>query len=139
MANKTKPETTSVADFVAAVADPVKRADAERLIALMTAASGQPAVMWGSSIIGFGSYHYRYASGREGDAPAIGFSPRKAAISLYLTGDNTVRASWFERLGPHRLGAGCLYVKRLSDIDESVLTELIADGLEQARRIHTPT
>lgn len=139
MANRTKPETTSVSDFVATVDDAVKRADAERLIALMGAASGEPAVMWGPSIIGFGSYHYRYASGREGDAPAIAFSPRKAAISLYITGDNEARADLLDRLGTHRRGKGCLYVKRLADIDEQALGALIDEGLARAREFDTST
>jgi len=139
MANRTKPESTSVRGFVAQVNDPVRRADAERLIELMSAASGEPAVMWGPSILGFGSYHYRYASGREGDAPAVGFSPRKTAISLYITGDNDSWTELLDRLGPHRRGKACLYVKRLGDIDEQALDELIDESLARARELDTST
>ncbi|HZK35464.1 MAG TPA: DUF1801 domain-containing protein [Aeromicrobium sp.] len=133
--NKTQPHAGDVFAFLDRLKDPVKRADSDRLISIMTKASGDRATMWGPSIIGFGSYHYRYASGREGDAPAIGFSPRSNAISVYITGSNELRGDVLARFGKHKVGKGCIYVKRFSDIDESVLDELIEDGLALARDI----
>lgn len=135
--NKTKPEDVPVADFLAAVADPVKRADSERLIALMTASTGEPAVMWGPSIIGFGSYHYTYASGHEGDAPLVGFSPRKGAISLYTATSAEDRTDLLARLGKHKAAVGCIYVKKLADVDQQVLAELIATSVAFTRSQHT--
>lgn len=122
---KTLPTDDSVAAFLAAVPDARRREDAERLCALMTEVTGEPAVMWGGSIIGFGAYHYRYASGHEGDAPVVGFSPRAKALSLYLSTDLSRHQATLDRLGKHKLGKGCLYVTRLSDVDETVLAELI--------------
>ena len=95
VANKTQPTDASVAAFVAGLADERQRADSERLIALMSKVTGEPATMWGPSIIGFGSYHYRYASGREGDTPLVGFSPRKTALTLYASaGEDARRSCW---------------------------------------------
>jgi hypothetical protein len=136
MANKTRPTEASVASFVAAIDDERRRADCQRLIALMSEATGEPATLWGPSIIGFGSYHYRYASGREGDAPLVGFSPRKSALTLYASADDVRRAELLARLGPHKLGKGCVYVKRLSDVDEPTLVELIRAGIEFTRAQH---
>ena len=121
----TQPTEASVAAFVAAIADERQRADSERLIALMSRVTGEPATMWGPSIIGFGSYHYRYASGRQGDAPLVGFSPRRSALTLYASAGDDVRADLLARLGPHKVGKGCVYLKRLSDVDEQALVELI--------------
>ena len=84
--------------------------------------------MWGSSIVGFGSYHYRYATGREGDWPAVGLSPRKQALTLYISSGFDASAALLARLGPHTTGKSCLYLKRLSDVDEGVLRELVAAG-----------
>jgi hypothetical protein len=128
VANKTQPTDASVAAFVAGIPDQRQRADSERLIALMSEVTGEPATMWGPSIIGFGSYHYRYASGREGDAPLVGFSPRKTALTLYASADEEVRADLLARLGPHKVGKGCVYLKRLSDVDEQALADLIRVG-----------
>ena len=114
--------------FVAAIADERQRADSERLIALMSRVTGEPATIWGPSIIGFGSYHYRYASGRQGDAPLVGFSPRRSALTLYGSAGDDVRADLLARLGPHKVGKGCVYLKRLSDVDEQALVELIRAG-----------
>ncbi|GAA2645713.1 hypothetical protein GCM10010399_94370 [Dactylosporangium fulvum] len=131
--NKTVPTDENVAAFLAAVTDPQRRADAERLCALAAEVTGAPPVMWGSSIVGFGSNHYHYESGRQGDTAAVGFSPRKQALVLYyLPMDETLLA----RLGKHTTGKGCVYVKRLSDVDEEVLGELIRAGF-QARNVTT--
>lgn len=123
--NKTQPGSVPVGEFLDTVTDPVKRADSDRLIEMMSKATGEPATMWGPSIIGFGRYHYRYPTGHEGDAALVGFSPRKGAISLYTWTDEETRADLLERLGKHKAGVGCVYVRKLSDVDESVLVELI--------------
>ena len=127
---KTVPTDASAEEFVAGVAKPVRRQDAQTLLELMSRVTGQEPVMWGSSIVGFGSYHYRYASGREGDAPAVGFSPRSAATTVYLMDGFEKRGALLERLGPHSLGASCLYLKRLEQIDLDVLEELVRASYE---------
>lgn len=124
--NKTKPTAISVDAFIDAIADPVRQADARTLIDIMAEKSGAPATMWGPSIIGFGSYHYRYESGREGDAPRIAFSPRKAEQVLYVGASHPRNTEWLAQLGKHRTGKGCLYVKRLADVDMAVLEHIIA-------------
>ena len=120
---KTRPTPASVADFIAALPDDRRRADAQAVCAILEQATGFEPVMWGASIIGFGAYHYRYESGREGDAPLVGFSPRKANLVLYLAPGED-RADLLGRLGKHKAGAGCVYVNRLSDVDASVITEM---------------
>lgn len=128
--NKTKPETKSVAAFLAEV-EPAGRADEGRVLAdLFTRASGEKPVMWGPSIIGFGTYHYRYESGHEGDFPRVGFSPRKAKLVCYLKLDSVGAAPLLARLGKHGTGKGCLYINKLSDIDLRVLEELVADSYQ---------
>ena len=122
--NKTKPTAVSVEDFIASVENPGRREDATALVALMEAETGEPATMWGPSIIGFGRYHYRYDSGREGDAPLVGFSPRKANMVLYVSADEPERSERLARLGKHKSSGGCVYVNRLSELDESVLREM---------------
>lgn len=116
--NKTKPTTVSVSAFIDAITDEGRRADAKALIKLMQKASGEKPKMWGASIIGFGSYHYTYNSGREGDMPLIGFSPRKAATVLY--GLSSAEAL-LPKLGKHTRGKGCIYIKKLADVDQKVL------------------
>ena len=128
----TQPTDVSVDEFIAAVPDERKRADSQRLIALMKKITRKPPVLWGPSIIGFGSFHYRYESGREGDAPLIGFSPRKTSLVLYVFAEPEVTDELLSRLGPHKRGAACLYVKRLSDVDEGVLVELMRAGATHA-------
>lgn len=133
--NKTKPTQQSVAAFIDALADPAKRADAKTLVKLMQSASGEKAKMWGPSIIGFGSCHYKYDSGREGDMPLIGFSPRKAATVLY----NMAAFSDAEArtLGKHTKGKGCLYIKRLADVDRRVLDALVVKSVAAMRARHS--
>ncbi len=131
--NKTKPTSVSVAAFVAALTDQARRADAKALVKLMQSASGEKPKMWGPSIIGFGSYHYRYDSGREGDAPLIGFSPRKAANVLYgVTGAGETKAL-LAKLGKHTTGKGCLYIKKLADVDARVLEEMVSTSVAAKR------
>jgi hypothetical protein len=115
-----------VAGFLARVPDEQRREDAWRLCAMMREITGEPPVMWGTSIIGFGMYHYRYASGHEGDSALAGFSPRRQHLAIYLIGDFASRhQSALTRLGPHQTGKGCLYIKRLDDVDHDALRELI--------------
>lgn len=124
---KTKATTRDVADFLTSVDNPVRRADAEQMIALMERVTGEPATMWGPSIIGFGQYHYRYESGHEGDMCRIGFSPRTPNLVLYVAAYDG-RDAHLARLGKHKTGKGCLYVNKLGDVDMAVLEELVRDG-----------
>lgn len=130
MANKTVPTDLSVPDFIAAVEPPARREEALRLDALFRAVTGFQPVMWGSSIIGYGRYHYRYATGREGDFLATGFSPRKAAFSIYIMPGYANFGPILKDLGKHRTGKSCLYINKLSDIDTAVLKRLIRAGLD---------
>jgi hypothetical protein len=134
---KTRPDTGDVGEFLDSLNDPAKRADSEWLIRMMSEISGHPPVLWGT-MIGFGQYHYKYASGHEGDAFRIGFAPRKAELSLYVLvaydGAETERQTdLLNRLGKHRAGKSCLYVKRLADIDLVVLRELTQFAFEHMR------
>lgn len=128
---KTQPNDASVEEFLAGIADPVRQRDARTVCALMAEVTGQPPVMWGSSIVGFGSFHYTYASGRSGDWMAVGFSPRKASTTLYLMDGFESYPELLDRLGPHSTGKACLYVKRLADVDHSVLRDLVARSYAQ--------
>lgn len=123
--NKTKPTKITAEDFLSTVTPEKRVGDARTLIALMERVSGEPAAMWGPSIIGFGSVHYRYDSGREGDMPAIAFSPRKAELALYVGASTPNIAALLPALGKHRTGKGCLYLKRLADVDGAVLAEVV--------------
>lgn len=122
---KTKKNTASVQAFLNAVEDPERRKDLKAIAKLMREVTGERPAMWGDSIVGFGTYHYKYASGREGDWFVAGFAPRKNSLSLYLTCDLSTLGPILKRLGTHKTGRGCLYIKRLSDVDESVLRELV--------------
>ncbi|WP_413452890.1 DUF1801 domain-containing protein [Georgenia phoenicis] len=129
-----QPTDVDPRDFIAAVENPTRRADAERLVDIMRDITGEEPVMWGPSIIGFGSYHYVYESGREGDAPLAAFSPRKANLVVYLVGGYQERyPEQLARLGPYKPGNACLYLKRLDDVDEDVLRFLITDSCEVTR------
>ena len=123
--NKTKPTALSVTAFIDAIPDEARRADAKALVKLMQRATGEKPKLWGSAIIGFGACHYKYASGREGDMPMAGFAPRKAASVLYNIIDCKGADVLFAKLGKHTAGKGCLYIKKLADIDQSVLGELV--------------
>jgi hypothetical protein len=126
--NKTRVTGASADDFIAAVEHPVRRQDGQRLRMLMAELTGQEPEMWGPTIVGFGRVHYRYASGREGDTAAVGFSPRKASLSLYGLTNAPESEALLTRLGKHKTGAGCLYITRLADVDQAVLAELISVG-----------
>ena len=129
--NKTKPTDVSVDEFIDTAAEP-RRSEARRVVAIMREVTGVEPVMWGPSMIGFGSYHYKYESGREGDMLQVGFSPRKAAFVFYglvFYDENEPNNQLLEKLGPHTRGKGCLYIKKLSDIDESILRMMIRNCL----------
>lgn len=134
--NKTKPTDASVSAFLAAVGDEQRRQDCQVLLAMMGRITGQPAVMWGPSIVGFDTYHYRYESGREGDMAVTGFSPRKPDISVYITADSPGQAELLARLGRHKMGKSCLSIRRLSDIDLDVLEQLISGTVAEVKRRH---
>jgi hypothetical protein len=123
--NKTMPTGVPVEEFLASVEHPGRRTDGYELLALMREATGQEPVMWGPSIVGFGRYHYRYGSGREGNAPAAGFAPRKAASTVYVPDGVAAHAELLGRLGPHTSGVGCLYLTDLAAIDMGVLEEIV--------------
>jgi hypothetical protein len=134
--NKTKPTELSVAAFVDAVPDQTQRADAKALVKLMQSATGEKPKMWGPSIIGFGSYHYTYESGREGDMPLTGFSPRKAATVLYGLMGSGESEALLAKLGKHTTGKGCLYIKKLADVDRAVLEALVVKSIAAKRALH---
>ena len=131
---KTRPNQASVAGFLAAIDDPQKRADARKVAAMMRRATGKRARMWGSSIVGYGSYHYKYASGREGEFMLTGYSPRKNALTVYIMPGFSGFKSLMPRLGKYKTGKSCLYIKRLSDVDESVLEKLIDESVKHMRK-----
>lgn len=131
--NKTKATKASVAAFVKAVPNATRRADCETVIDMMRAATKLEPKMWGPSIIGFGSYHYKYESGREGDMPIIGLSPRKESLVLYITDKFEDFKAELKKLGPHKTGKSCLYIKRLDDIDVPTLKAMIAKSLAKTR------
>ena len=126
---KTKPTEVSVDQFIDAVPDPQRRADAVKVRAMMERITGEPAKMWGPSIIGFGSYHYKYDSGHEGTMCRLGFSPRKSELVLYVLTESKRQEALLARLGKHKTGKSCLYIKKLSEVDEAALEELVADSL----------
>lgn len=128
---KTKPTEVNPADFIAAIPDEKRRADCAALAEIMRDVTGQQPVMWGENIIGFGKYAYKYASGRTGEWTITGFAPRKDAITLYFCYYLENQADLLAKLGKHKVGKGCLYVKRLSDVDEGVLRQLIAAAVAE--------
>lgn len=128
---KTTRNDASVEEFLAGVADARRRTDAQAVCELMEDVTGQPPVMWGSAIVGFGQYRYVYASGKQGDWPAVGFSPRKQALVLYVTEGFDDDGDLLARLGPVTVSKACLYVKKLADVDTATLRELIAGAFTQ--------
>jgi hypothetical protein len=130
--NKTKPTDADVEAFLDAVESDRRREDARRVLTIMREVTGKEPVMWGPSMIGFGTVHYRYATGREGDTFAAGLSPRKAALTVYLAEGFDGREEFLARLGPHTTGRACLYLKRLDAVDLDVLQELIESSYHHA-------
>jgi hypothetical protein len=133
-ANKTVDTDASVEDYLAAIADEARRDDCRALVQLMSGVTKRPPRMWGEAIVGFGSYRYRYESGREGDAPLVGFAARKGDISVYLVAGFEGQQALLARLGRHRMGKACLYVRRLSDLDMRVLEQLVAGSVAEVGR-----
>jgi len=134
--NKTKATEIKVADYLAAIEDEGRRKDCEALARLMAKATREPAVMWGSSIVGFGSYHYKYESGREGDMCLLGFASRKADITLYGLNAAPNHEKLLAELGKHKSGKGCLYIRKLSEVDMQVLEKLVAEAASAKQRAH---
>lgn len=131
--NKTKPTDASVEGYIAAIDDESRRKDCETLAKLMAKATKQKAKMWGSSIVGFGTYHYKYDSGREGDSCLTGFSSRKGDISVYLVANFSGQDELLSKLGKHKMGKACLYVRKLSDVDLKVLEQLVVGSVAEVR------
>ena len=131
--NKTQPSDQSPAAFIATVDPPRRRADAETLLAWFQEVTGLPPVMWGGSMIGFGRYHYRYDSGREGDFFLTGFSPRKSALTVYVMPGYRDLSEPLGRLGKHKIGKSCLYINTLADVDMAVLRQIVEDGVAHMR------
>ena len=134
--NKTKPNKLSVAEYIDALTDETKRADAKALVKLMQSATGEKPKMWGPSIIGFGSHHYKYESGREGDMPLAAFSPRKPATVLYSIAGSSGSEVLLAKLGKHTTGKGCLYIKKLADVDQKVLEALVVQSVAARQAQH---
>ena len=128
---KTRPGDASLESFVASIADESRRQDSRALLELMSEVTGESPRMWGENIVGFGSYHYRYESGREGDWFLAGFSPRKQNLTVYLMSGFDGYGQLLARLGKHKTGKACLYLKRLDDVDRDVLRELVRRSVEK--------
>ena len=132
--NKTKPTDASVEDYIAARGSEQQRADCRELMALLEKATRQPPRMWGPSIVGFGSYRYRYESGHSGEAPLAGFAIRGRELVIYLVPEQDEQKSLLSRLGPHKMGKSCLYFRRLADLDRAVLEKLVVGSVAEVRR-----
>jgi hypothetical protein len=132
---KTKVNDASVEGFLNSVTDEQKRKDSFEIVKLMEQVTKEEAKMWGSSIVGFGSYHYKGASGREGDWMLTGFSPRKANLTLYIMGGFDLYCEILKKLGKHKTGKGCLYINKLADVDKEVLKELVADSVKTMKKL----
>lgn len=135
--NKTKANSASVTDYFAAIDDDTRRKDCQALAKLMSDATKYPAQMWGTSIVGFGTYHYKYASGHEGDSCLVGFASRKGDISLYGLRAADDAEQLLAKLGRHKSGKGCVYIKTLADVDQTVLAKLLASAAANTKRHHT--
>ena len=134
--NKTKPTDASVDDYIASRASEQQRADCQALLALLKKVTGQPARMWGPSIVGYGSYRYTYASGRTEEAPLAGFAIRGRELVVYLLAEREEQRSLLSKLGKHKMGKVCLYFKQLADLDKSVLEKLVVGSIAEVRRRH---
>jgi hypothetical protein len=136
---KTKATDASVADHIAAIADETRRKDCATLVKLMTRVTKQKPRLWGPSIVGFGSYHYKYESGHEGDSCLVGFANRKGDISVYIMGNFAGREKLLARLGKHKMAKACLYIRKLADVDLEVLEQLVAGSVAEMRRRYGAT
>lgn len=134
--NKTTETAYPVTDFINTIENEAKRNDAFELLKIMQEMTGFEPKMWGASIIGFGSYHYKYDSGHEGDAPLAGFSPRKDAISLYLSSSFENKEQLLSKFGKHKAGKGCIYIKKLTDIDLEILKIMISASVKEIQKLY---
>jgi hypothetical protein len=134
--NKTVETQESVVDFINSVTDEQKRKDCFEIIEIMRKESGFEAKMWGPGIVGFGSYHYKYESGREGDAPLVAFSPRKNEISLYLSSGFEKREELLKKFGKHKSAKACIYVKKLEDIDTEILKKMVSLSVKHIKSLY---
>lgn len=132
---KTRVNAASVEGFLNSVEDEQKRADCFEILKMMKQVTKETPKMWGSSIVGFGSYHYKGASGREGDWMLTGFSPRKQNLTLYLMGGFDVHKDLLKKLGKHKTSVGCLYIKKLDDVDKKVLKELVTESFKTMKKL----
>ena len=135
--NKTTETAQSVTEFINCVTEETKRADSFRLVELIQQVTGFEAKMWGPNIVGFGSYHYKYASGHEGDAPLTGFSPRDKEFSLYLSSNFEGKEQLLQEFGKHRAAVSCIYFKKLSDVDEQVLKKMIEASVRFVQEMYS--
>jgi hypothetical protein len=133
---KTRPTKVTAAAFVKGVSDERRKRECNTLIKMMREVSGAKPVMWGSSVVGFGTYHYKYASGREGDWPRIGFSPRKQTMTIYCMPGHGTNQDLLSKLGPHKTAVSCLYIRRLDDVDLGVLRKIVERSLDQMARMY---
>ena len=134
--NKTKPTSASIEDYIASRASAQQAADCQDLMDLMHRVTGEDPVMWGPSIVGYGTYRYTYASGRTGEMPVVGFAIRGRELVVYLMAESEAQRALLARLGPHRMGKSCLYVKRMADLDVGVLEQLVVGSVDEVRRRH---
>ncbi|MGB4776312.1 MAG: DUF1801 domain-containing protein [Daejeonella sp.] len=132
--NKTLETQNSVADFLTTITDEKKRKDCVTIIDLITEHTGLEPKMWGTSIIGFGAYHYKYESGREGDAPLTGLAPRVNAITLYLGSDFEKREELLSKFGKYKAGKGCIYIQKIEDIDKDILIQMVKSSIEYTKK-----
>jgi hypothetical protein len=130
---KTLPTAVTADSFLNSVADETVRADCKEIVAMMTSITKEQPIMWGTAIIGFGKYHYKYASGHEGDSCIIGFSPRKQNITLYVSAKLKALEPYLEKLGKHKVSGGCLHIKKLDHVDRTVLKELIKTSYKELK------
>ena len=134
--NKTTKTGASVTEFLRSIENPQMRADAKKVASIMRRVTGKRAKMWGSSIVGYGTYHYKYASGREGDFMVTGYSPRKKALTVYVMPGFSKFAPLMKKLGKYKTGKSCLYIKRLSEVNEDVLEQLIDQSVQLMRKTY---
>ncbi len=134
--NKTQRNDGDVMAYLESVQNKRRREDSLVVLKIMEEVTSEPAEMWGSSIVGFGSYHYKYESGREGDFMISGFAPRKQALTLYIMGGFDRHEELLAKLGKHRTGSSCLYINKLTDVDLDVLREIISESVAHMRREH---
>ncbi len=136
---KTKPTKASVSQFLKGVEDDQKRRDAREILALMKEITGKRPKLWGTSIVGFGTYHYKYQSGREGDWPVTGFSPRKQNLAIYIMPGFSRYPSLMKKLGKYKTGKSCLYLKKLEDVDLKVLRQLVSQSVKDMKKMYECT